>query len=102
MPEGERLLAALIAAAIAAVDELAQPEDHELRRLDGADADLADDLAGLDGLGLVVLRVALYEERLIGRRAEQRSAAPHHRQEVRHRRAQLQPQPLVVGLEDRP
>ena len=49
------------------------PEDHELGRLHRRDADLADDLAGLDHLGRVGLGVALDEERLRGRGAEQRA-----------------------------
>src|SRR5687767_2936870 len=79
----------LLAAAVAAVDVLAEAEDHELRRLDRADADLADDLPGLDDLRRVGLGVALHEERLVRRGPEQHALAPHVRQEVRDRRAQL-------------
>ena len=51
----------------AAAAELAQAEDHELGRLHRRDADLADDLPGLDHVGRVGLGVALDEERLLRR-----------------------------------
>src|SRR3954468_10463232 len=41
---------------------LAQAEHHELGRLHRGDADLADDLGGLDDVGRVGFRVALEEE----------------------------------------
>src|SRR3954447_16109613 len=82
--------------------ELAQAEDDELGRLDGRDADLADDLPGLDDVGRVRLGVALDEERLLGGRPEQRALTPGAGEEVRGRDPQLHPQPLVVGLEHRP
>src|ERR1044072_4354397 len=81
---------------------LGEAEDHELGRLGGCDADLADDLAGLDDLGRVGLRVALDEVRLLRRGAEQRALAPGPREEVRHRDPELDPQLLVVGLEHAP
>src|SRR3954454_23296588 len=95
-----RLLGDLGLAAAAAV--LADPEDHELGGLDGADADLGHDLAGLDHVGGVGLGVALDVERLARRRPEERPAAPGEGEEVPHRHPQPQPQPLVVRLEDRP
>src|SRR6058998_3860906 len=81
----------------AAAGELAQAEDDELRRLDRRDADLAGDLPGLDVLGRVGLGVALDEERLVGRLAEQGARAPDTVEEARCRDRDLAPQPLVVG-----
>src|SRR4051794_9059482 len=85
-----------------AARELAQAEDHELGRLDRRDADPANALPRLDDLGRVGLRVALDEERLAGRAAEERAAAPHAREEVLRRDPQRHPQRGVVGLEDAP
>src|SRR3954469_22200017 len=86
----------------AATRELAQAEDHELGRLHRGDADLADDLPGLDHVGRVGLGVALDEEGLLRGRAEQRARPPCPGQEAGRRVAQLQPQELVVGLEHAP
>src|SRR5689334_13736358 len=81
---------------------LAEAEHHELGRLHRRDADLADDLAGLDHVGRVGLRVALDEERLLRGGPEERAVTPRAHEEVRRRDPQLHPQPLVVGLEHRP
>src|SRR5206468_10750980 len=45
--------------------ELREAEDDELGRLDRRDTDLARDLAGLDEVGGVGLRVAFHVERLV-------------------------------------
>src|SRR3954453_23110122 len=86
----------------AATRELAQAEDHELGRLHRSDADLADNLPGLDHVGRVGLGVALDEEGLLRSGAEQRPRPPGPGQEAGRRVAQLQPQELVVGLEHAP
>src|SRR5262249_28266296 len=82
--------------------ELADAEDHELGRLDRADPDLDHDLACLDHVLRIGLRVALDEERLAGGGPEQRALAPGAGEEVRRGDAQRAPEPVVVGLEDGP
>src|SRR5215207_6132824 len=80
----------------------AQSEDGELPRLDRRDADLADDLAGLDDLGRTRLSAALDVIRVIRGFASQRAVAPTAVEKVLDLFAQLLPQPFVVRLEDRP
>src|SRR5262247_973623 len=82
--------------------QLCELEDDELGRLHRRHADLAGDLAQVDGLGRVGLVVALDEERLGGRRAEQGALAPLHHQERGDRAPDLGPQVAVVGLEHHP
>src|SRR4051812_1544794 len=72
----------------AAGGELADPEDHELGRLDRADADLDHDLPCLDYRLRIRLGVALDVEGLLRRRAEQCALAPGAVEEVRRRDAQ--------------
>src|SRR4051812_36264717 len=60
---------------------LADTEDDELGRLDRRDPDLDHELALVDRLRRVGLRVALDVERLGGRRAEQRARLPKAPQE---------------------
>src|SRR5262245_20356562 len=82
--------------------QLCELEDDELGRLHRRHADLAGDLAQVDGLGRVGLVVALDEERLGGRRAEQGALAPLHHQERGDRAPDLGPQVAVVVLEHHP
>src|SRR3954451_1290870 len=64
-----------------AVGELGQTEDDEFGRLDRGDADLDGQHASVAVLRRVVLGVALDEERLRGRLAEQRPVSPDPAQE---------------------
>src|SRR3954468_4918069 len=81
---------------------LADPEDDEFRGLARGEADLDDQLAGVDDLGRVGLVVALDVERLLGRGAHQGAVAPQQGQERRDRALDALPQPVVVGLEHHP
>src|SRR4051812_32100772 len=82
--------------------ELADAEDHELRRLDRRDPDEADQPAVVE----VVLRhrgaVAAHEVRLLRRGAQECAGAPLDVEEVLHGAADVAPQRLAVGLEHRP
>src|SRR5713101_6343539 len=82
--------------------ELGEAEDHELGRLHGGHADLADHHAGIDRLRRVGLVVTLDEERLVRREAEQRPLAPFVHEECGDGAPNLRPEPVVVRLEDRP
>src|SRR6476620_8388957 len=85
-----------------AARELGQLEDDELRRLDRRDADLADDLPGVDAFGRVGLEVALDEVRLVGRESEQGPLAPLVDEEGADRAVDPRPELGVVRLEDHP
>src|SRR5215813_4580851 len=56
---------------------LADPDDHELRRLDGSDAHFDNQLPRVDHFWRIVLSVHLYEERLVGGGSEERAVAPN-------------------------
>src|SRR5688500_12384439 len=62
--------------------ELADAEDHELRRLHRGDADLDHELALVDRVRRVRLGVALHEERLIGGGPEERAVTPQAAEEA--------------------
>src|SRR4051794_37595594 len=79
-----------------AVRELRDPEDHELGRLHGCDADLDGQDSGVAVLCGVVLLVALDEERLGRSAAEQRAVAPHAAEEHVDRPLDRVPQLRVV------
>src|SRR3954451_22065853 len=85
-----------------AAGELGEPEDDELGRLDRGDADLAQHLTGVDGVGRVRLLVALDVEGVVRRVPEQGAPAPLPHQEGTDRTADARPQRAVVGLEDAP
>ena len=71
----------------AAAGELGDPEDHELGRLHRGDADLDDQLAGVDRLGGLVSPSHLTKNASSGVRAEERAVAPDADQEGVDRRA---------------
>src|SRR5271154_6658751 len=86
----------------ATAGELAQAEDHEFRRLDGRDPDLANDLAGLDQLRRIGLSVALDVERLGRRSPEQGPGSVDAGEEAAHIRRETAPQTFVVRFEHTP
>src|SRR5688500_9486617 len=80
-----------------AAREPGDAEDDELGRLDRRDADLDDELARVDDLVRVVLRVALHVERLAGRRPEQGAVPPDAHEEGVERSLHALPEVEVVG-----
>src|SRR4029079_16270074 len=85
-----------------AAAELGDAEHDELRRLHRRDPDVDHELAGVARLRRVVLRVALHEERLVGRRPEERPVSPEAQQERVDRPLDAAPEADIVRLEDDP
>src|SRR5690625_4950697 len=81
---------------------LADPEDHELGRLDRRQADLDDELARRDAVGGVGRLVALDVVGLVGRGPEQGAGLPQAVQVAAEGAGDAFPQGDVVGLEHRP
>src|SRR3954463_6763124 len=79
---------------------LADPEDHEFRRLYRRRADGRDDPPAVDLVRRVRLLVAFHEERFLGRPSHQRAVAPDTGEKGTDIPADRLPQPPVVGLED--
>src|SRR3954469_6261124 len=79
---------------------LADTEHDELGRLHRCEPDFDDELAFVDRLRRVGLRVALDVERLVFGRAEQRTRGPQAAQETGQRPGDALPEGDVVRLED--
>src|SRR5262245_45959037 len=81
---------------------LADAEDHELRRLHWRDADQTNQPAVVDVVLAHGRAVALHEERLVRRRAEERTVAPHGREKSGQAPSHGRPGAFVVRLEHDP